>query len=260
MKNTSELVLPKTPNLTAQGRIAIIMPVYNEVDTIELTIDELYKKVANCLPFVDILIFEDGSKDGTKDILSKLMKKYPKVYVHMSPEKKGYPKAMKEAFLQVSVEKYSHVISIDSDGQYEPNDFYKVFQTMDDTSADIVMGRRISRKEPPYRRILSKGLQLLERIMFPVKCQDVTSVMRLMKVETAHNIASEIAYSKYNFWLEFTARMSLKKLKVVEIPISYRQRFGGSKVYSLKKMPKIILSEYHALRLVKREYSQKQVK
>jgi len=245
------------PRFVDSRRIAIIMPVYNEVDTIESTITELYDKVANNLPFVDICVFEDGSNDGTKNVLKKLSNQYGNVYVQMSANKKGYPKAMKDAFLNINPQKYSHVVAIDSDGQYEPNDFYKIFQTMDDNIADVVMGRRTSRKEPMYRRMLSKGLQLLERMMFPVKCKDVTSVMRLMKVETAHDIAGEVAYSPYNFWLEFTARMSLKNLKVVEIPINYRERVGGSKVYSVTKMPKVVLSEYNALRSVKKEHELK---
>jgi glycosyltransferase involved in cell wall biosynthesis len=257
MEITSHLSQISVPRFVDYGRIAVIMPVYNEADTIESTITELYDKVASKLPFVDIWVFEDGSNDGTKEVLSKMAKRFANFYVQMSPDKKGYPKAMKDAFLNISPEKYYYVVAIDSDGQYEPNDFYKIFQAMDDTIADVVMGRRMSRKEPMYRRFLSKGLQLLEKMMFPVKCKDVTSVMRLMRVETGQDIAREVAYSPYNFWLEFTARMSLKKLKIVEIPINYRERVGGSKVYSVTRMPKVILSEYNALRSVKKEYALK---
>ncbi len=139
-----------------------------------------------------------------------LCKEYSNLYIRMSPDKKGYPRAMREAFLSISPQRYSYVISIDSDGQYEPNDFFNIFETMHKNRADIVMGRRMTRKEPPYRRLLSKGLQLIERIMFPIKCKDVTSVLRIMKVKTAHEIAQRVTYSPYNFWLEFTARMSLK--------------------------------------------------
>jgi hypothetical protein len=74
-----------------------------------------------------------------------------------------------------------------------------------------------------------------------------------MKVVTAHNIARDVKYSEYNFWLEFTARMSLEKYKIMEIPIKYRERAGRSKVYNIKKMPKVISSEYKALRSVKKE-------
>lgn len=122
-------------------------------------------------------------------------------------------------------------------------------------SPDIVVGRRMTRREPPYRKVLSIGLQFLERVMFPVKCKDVTSVMRIMNVALAHKIAREVKYSPYNFWLEFTARMSLNGYKITEVPIRYRERTGGSRVYSLKNMLKVVLSEFIALRAVRREWS-----
>lgn len=231
------------------------MPVYNEADTIEHTVKELYKKVVNKMGNVDIWVFEDGSTDGTKEVLEKLKDEFSGLHTQMTRQKKGYPKAMREAFLNISPKKYDYVVAVDSDGQYEPDDFFKLWSIMQRDAPDIVMGRRMARREPPYRRMLSRGLQILERIMFPIKCKDVTSVMRLMKVDLAHEIARDVKYSPYNFWLEFTARMSLNGYKITEIPISYRERLGGSRVYSVKKMPTVIFSEFQALRAVRQEQS-----
>src|SRR4030066_1683501 len=234
-------------------RVAIIMPVYNEVDTIENTVKEVYDKVVGKMGNVDVWVFEDGSTDGTKEVLMKLRSNFPNVQARMTKQKKGYPRAMREAFLSIDPAEYEYVVAIDSDGQYDPDDFFKLWQIMLRNSPDIVIGRRLSRKEPPYRKLLSRGFQLLEKLMFPVHFKDVTSVMRLMRVEVAHQIAKEVCYSKYNFWLEFTARMSMRNYRIIKIPISYRERLGGSKVYSAKKMPEVIFSEFNALRAVKRE-------
>jgi hypothetical protein len=76
-----------------------------------------------------------------------------------------------------------------------------------------------------------------------------------MKVNLAHEIARDIKYSPYNFWLEFTARMSLNGYSIVKITISYQERLGGSKVKKTKKMPKIIMSEFRALKAVRKEQS-----
>jgi len=236
-------------------RIAIVMPVYNEADSIADTIREIYAKLASKMGKIDVWVFEDGSVDGTKEVLRKLENEFSSFHAKMAAGRKGYPRAMKEAFLAINPEEYEYVVSIDSDGQYEPTDILKLWNVMRSDSPDIVMGRRTSRREPPYRRLLSRGLQLLETIMFPVKCKDVTSVMRLMKVDLAHEIAGEVKYSPYNFWLEFTARMSLSDYNIVEIPIDYRERAGGSRVYSVKKMPRVVLSEFRALRAVRSEQS-----
>jgi glycosyltransferase involved in cell wall biosynthesis len=241
-------------------RVAIIMPVYNEAATIEGTIRELYAKVASKMANVDIWVFEDGSTDGTKEVLRKLTKEFPRLHVRMAAAKKGYPRAMREAFLSISPADYGFVVAIDSDGQYEPNDLFKLWRIMQRYAPDVVMGRRVIRQESLYRRFLSKGLQLLERMMFPLQCRDVTSVMRLMRVALAQEVAKEVKYSPYNFWLEFTARVSLNRYSIIEVPIAYRARSGGSKVYSLRKMPKVVLSEFRALRAVKREYNGKRLR
>jgi dolichol-phosphate mannosyltransferase len=235
------------------ARIALIMPVYNEADTIESTVRELYEKVVNKMGNVDIWVFEDGSTDETKAVLQKLKEEFSGLHAEMSRRKKGYPRAFKDAFLSIDASRYDYVLALDSDGQYEPDDFFRLWSIMQSDSPDIVMGRRMARREPVYRRILSRGLGFLERVMFPVKCKDVTSVMRLMKVDLAHEIVREIKFSPYNFWLEFTARMSLNGYRITEIPISYRERAGGSKVYSVRKMPKVVLSEFWALRAVRHE-------
>jgi len=240
---------------SGEDRIAVIMPVYNEADSIANTIRELYSKLADRMGGMDVWVFEDGSVDGTKEVLGKLEDEFSSLHVRMTPGRKGYPRAMRDAFLAINPDVYQYVVAIDSDGQYEPTDILRLWNVMQNDSPDIVVGRRMSRREPAYRKLLSRGLQLLEKIMFPVKLKDVTSVMRLMKVDLAHEIAREVKYSPYNFWLEFTARMSLNGYKVVEIPISYRDRAGGSRVYSVKKMPKVILSEFRALRAVRREQS-----
>jgi dolichol-phosphate mannosyltransferase len=247
--------MQEDPKLSEEmgARIALIMPVYNEADTIESTVRELYQKVVNKMGNVDIWVFEDGSTDETKAVLEKLKEEFSGLHAEMSAKKKGYPRAMKEAFLNISPSQYDYVVALDSDGQYEPDDFFKLWSVMQSDSPDIVMGRRMTRREPAYRRMLSRGLQLVERMMFPIKCKDVTSVMRLMKVDLAHEIVREIKFSPYNFWLEFTARMSLNGYRITEIPISYRERFGGSKVYSVGKMPKVVLSEFWALRSVRQE-------
>ncbi len=71
MEGVKDSEFMHTSDFRLSGRTAIIMPVYNEADTIESTIRELNEKVGNRLDFIDIWVFEDGSRDGTKNILSK---------------------------------------------------------------------------------------------------------------------------------------------------------------------------------------------
>src|SRR5437016_172918 len=97
--------------------LAIVLPVFNEAETIIDTLREINAKIAtkiNC----SIYVFEDGSTDGTKELLLKAQVEMP-VNVISSPERKGYPRAVKEAMLYTSSD---NILFMDSDGQYEPND------------------------------------------------------------------------------------------------------------------------------------------
>lgn len=228
-------------------KIAIVMPVYNEVDSIKDVIMELFDVIVKRMDGVDIWVFEDGSTDGTKEVLAELSEELPNLIVQMESTRKGYPCAMREAILAIDPKVYPYILTLDSDGQYYPQDFFRLWEIMRKEAVDIVIGKRVRRAEPFYRKFLSWGLRTLEKRIFSVQCSDVTSVMRLMKTGVARRIASMVKYSKYNFWLEFTAWMSLLKYKIVEVPIGYRERKGESKVYSVRKMPKIISSEFKAL-------------
>src|SRR5512136_2514693 len=120
-----------------RDRIAIIMPVYNEADSIANTIRELYAKLADRMGCMDVWVFEDGSVDGTKEVLGKLEDEFSSLHVKMTPGRKGYPRAMKDAFLTINPDEYQYVIAIDSDGQYEPTDILRLWNVMQSDSPDI---------------------------------------------------------------------------------------------------------------------------
>ncbi len=229
------------------------MPVYNEGDGIEGTVLELYQKTIRFLPNSKVIIFEDGSTDDTRDIVNSLAKRFPWVEAHASPRRKGYPTAVRDAISFVSEDLYEFVVFMDSDGQYDPSDFFALWTAMSESAAplDIIVGKRTTRTESKYRVLLSSGLGILEGFLFSPPCTDITSAFRLMRTKVAREVALQVKYSKYNFWLEFTARMSQGNYAVREVAVSYRSRTGSgrvkSNVYDLKRMPKILSNELGAV-------------
>ncbi len=230
------------------------MPTYNEADTIQSTLFEANQKIAKDGKD-DVLFFvsEDGSRDGTGQALLSLTKRMPNLRVSTSPKRKGYPRAARDAILNVD-NSADYVLFMDSDGQYDPADFHALWNRMQASPLDIVMGQRRERTESPLRVFLSTGLRLMERTFFRVKCRDVTSAFRLMRRETAANIARTVKYSKYNFWLEFTARSYLNGYKVAEVPVIYRARQGASRVYSGSKILSAAFNELYTLVQVWRDF------
>ena len=171
--------------------------------------------------------------------------------IRMTPERKGYPRAVRDAILSIDENKYNYILFMDGDGQYYIEDVEKLIKLLliDNKNYDIIVGMRTKRVEPLYRRILTRGLRFLEKILFNPKIKDVTSALRLMKTNIAQKITSQVKYSRYNFWLEFTARMSnMNDLNILEIPVGYKKREEGeSQVYSPRKIFKIVWAEFKAL-------------
>jgi len=229
------------------------MPTYNEADTIQSTISEANEKIANNGNDVVFLVSEDGSRDGTGKVLLSMADEMPNLKVSTCPTRKGYPKAARDALLNVD-QSADYVLFMDSDGQYDPADFHALWNKLHSSSADIVMGQRTQRVESPLRIFLSTGLRLMERAFFRVKCRDVTSAFRLMRRDTAMNIARTVEYSKYNFWLEFTARSYLRGYKVSEVPVVYRARNGASRVYNGTKILSASFNELFTLARIWRDF------
>jgi len=221
-------------------KLTVVVPVYNEADSIASTIKELYDEIASRIG-AEILVCEDGSTDGTKEVLKDLAKEFP-IQLILEPERKGYLQAVKDALLATQGE---YVLFLDSDGQYLPVDFWKLWEQTG--RADIVIGQRMRRVESTYRRLLSKGLHLIAKLLFDLPYKDTTSAFRLIRREVAHDIAQACRYMKYSFWTEFTIRAFLKNYASIEVPVSYRERVGSSRVYVLLKTPKIVLSQLTAL-------------
>jgi len=232
--------------VSSNSELTIVLPVYNEAEGIEDTVKEIYDEIVLATPGTILKVCEDGSTDGTKDILVSLRSKLPRLAVSLCAERKGYVRAAKEALMSVDLSSH-YVLILDSDGQYDPRDFHRLWHVMRRQKADIVQALRRNRAEPFYRVLLSRGLREIGRLMFGLQCHDLTSGFRLMTSRAARTIASQVRYSKSSFWLEFGPRAEAHGYRIIEVPTAYRKRKGSSKVYSPLKMPKIVLEEGWAL-------------
>lgn len=228
--------------MSEEAKITVVMPVYNEAETIRTTLTEAYEKIAKKRDGIRFVVSEDGSTDGTKNALLSLAALMPSIQISLSPIRKGYPKAARDVILSPDGGA-DYILFMDSDGQYDPSDFHALRDCLQVSYADMVIGRRLHRAESPLRIFLSTALRVIEKWLFRVKCEDVTSAFRLMKREPAQNIARMVKYSRYNFWSEFTALASLNGYRTLEIPVSYRPRQGSSRVYRGNTILKAAVNE-----------------
>src|SRR3989344_5090483 len=99
-------------------KISVVFPVYNEQDIIETTVRSYYNELKGKIDF-EMIVAEDGSTDGTKEILQRLKKELP-IRVYMSNKRKGYQKAVIDS---LKYPKHDWIFLVDSDYQYDPHDF-----------------------------------------------------------------------------------------------------------------------------------------
>lgn len=138
-------------------RLAIVLPVHSEGLTIASTLREIHSSILAQVPNGKVLVFEDGSRDNTKEVLKGLAKENAWLRVETSEERKGYPKAARDAILSVDPHEFDLILFMDSDGQYDPSDFFHLWQAFsgkEDGGVDFVIGRRMNRSEPFYRMVL----------------------------------------------------------------------------------------------------------
>ncbi len=231
-----------------KSTVSIVMPVYQNEEKIEDLIREFYNQIIKKLPNSEFIVTEDGSTDKTRAILRRIGKQF-KLKLILGKERKGYIKAVKDAFQFPTKDL---VFLSDSDGEHDPKDFWKLYENMHKTGADIVIGFKQKRK-PLYRLLISRVNNTIIGILFGVWLHDANCGFRLTKREVAQKIMPKTGSLKAAFNAEFIIRAKYEGYNYVEVPVSHK--FVASKVFSPWKLPVTILRELKRIFKLKRELS-----
>lgn len=223
------------PVSNGKDSLSIIIPVYNEAGIIEDVVRDIYSKVIRKIPGSRLIIVEDGSADGTKEILNKLSKEIS--FVLISGEKrKGYAKAFKDA---LNIVETKLLLFSDSDGQHEPEDVFRLLKEID--KADIVSGWKHPRHDPLFRIVISKIYNFLIQLLFGLKIKDINSGFKLIKKKVVDDILKDVTIFKYCVISEFILKAHLKGYKVKEIPIKhYSRKSGATTIFTPRQLSGII--------------------
>lgn len=215
-------------------KISLIIPVHNEVDIIEEVIRNYYKEVISKIPGSEFIVAEDGSSDGTKEVLRKIAKELPITLVS-SAQKKGYSKAAWDAF---KLARNEVIFFSDSDGQHSPGDFWKMIPFIEDF--EVINGYKFPRQDTRMRRFISSAMNLIVWALFGIKLRDINCGFRVIRKEVIDDILKDGIISDF-ISTELIIRIHKKRYKIVEIPIRHYSRpYGDSHWLTNKKLPKII--------------------
>ncbi len=199
-------------------KLSIIMPVYNEKNTILKILDKVknvkLKKIEK-----EIIIVDDFSTDGTRDVLKEINETNIKIFFHKKNFGKGA--AIKTALPHVTGDL---VIIQDADLEYDPQDYKKLINCLKKKKSDVVYGVRSSNKKSYYRFYLgNKFLTLLTTLLYNKKMKDMETCYKLFRSKILKKI--NINANGFDFEPEITAKiLKKKKIKIYQIPISYNPR------------------------------------
>lgn len=204
--------------MTSPVKLSVVIPVFNE----QATIREIYE----CIKAVDIdkeIIFvDDGSTDGSREILQSLADVSTHIVLHDRNMGKGA--ALRSGFLRA---RGDIVIIQDADLEYDPSQYLKLIKPILDGKADVVYGSRFVTGD--YRRVLffwhmvgNNLLTLLSNLFTNLNLTDMETCYKVFRREVLEKITIE--EDRFGFEPEITAKIARLKLRIYEMGISYSGR------------------------------------
>lgn len=209
-------------------KVSIIVPVYNEINTL----DVILKKIEDA-PFggleKEIILVDDMSTDGTREHLKELENKY-KILYHDQNQGKGA--AIRTAMAQMTGD---IMVIQDADLEYDPVDYQELLQLIIDDKADVVYGSRLTGAKPSRSFMFThwlgnKVLTLTTNILYGATLTDMETCYKAFKTEFLQGIT--IKSDRFDFEPEITAKVLKKRARLYELPISYygREYTEGKKI------------------------------
>ena len=199
--------------------LSIIIPCFNESKTILSLIDAVKKSP---IKNREIIIVDDGSQDGTRDILNKLND--PEVRIIFHSKNKGKGAALRTGFNEA---KGDICIVQDADLEYDPQEFPLVIQPILDGKADVVFGSRFQSGRPHrvvyfWHRIGNGLLTLMSNLFTDLNLSDMETCYKAFRREVIQSV--NIRENRFGFEPEVTAKISKMDIRIYEVGISYYGR------------------------------------
>jgi glycosyltransferase involved in cell wall biosynthesis len=214
--------------------LSVVFPVYNEAGNVEALIDDV---VRACDPLgrdYEIVVVDDGSEDGTADVLRRLKARVPRLRVILFRRNFGQTAALQAAIEHARGE---ILVTMDGDGENDPADIALLLRALE-TGVDMVCGWRQHRWEGSFftRRLPSEAANRLIGYATNVRLHDYGCQFKAFRRELATGLR---LYGEMHRFVPVLARDL--GASIVEVPVGYRPRRYGKSKYGLSRMVRVIL-------------------
>lgn len=201
-------------------KLSVVIPVYNEVSTIE---DLLSRVNASPIPDKQIILIDDCSTDGTRELIKERLEGQVDRVIYQ-PENCGKGFALKTGFEQVTGD---IVLIQDADLEYDPRQYPMLIEPIVNDMADVVFGSRFVGAGPHrvvyfWHYVGNRLLTLLSNMLTNINLTDMETCYKVFRREVIQSI--DIKENRFGFEPEITAKIARKRVRIYEIGISYYGR------------------------------------
>lgn len=216
------------------GRVLVIVPTYNELESLPLII----ARIRTSVPEAEILIVDDNSPDGTGDLADTLVAEDSHLHVMHRVGKSGLGAAYLSGFAWGLQNNFDVIVEMDADGSHQPEQLISLLSQI--PQADLVLGSRWvngggTENWSKGREVLSRGGNRYTRAMLGIDIADSTGGYRAFRSDTLRGLdLNEVASQGYCFQVDLVWRAAQRGYRVSEVPITFVERSVGESKMSRK--------------------------
>ena len=195
------------------------MPVYNEKDTI----GEILRRVERVRLAHEIVVVDDGSSDGTRQVLQRLARRRPRLHLILHEGNRGKGAAVRTG---IAAARGDLILIQDADLEYDPRDYRALLAPIREGKADVVFGSRFlgAPRRPTmfWHMVANKLLTLLTNILYNSILSDMETGYKVFRREVIQSIP--LRARGFEFEPEITAKLLKRRVRIFEVPVSFNPR------------------------------------
>lgn len=202
--------------------IAVVVPVYNEAETIEDVVREIGLEVISRFASAEVIVVDDASTDETGAILARLAKNALWLRIERPDQNCGHGASVRRG---LELARADWIFQLDSDGQFVVRDFWHLWDRRED--ADLVLGVRVARRDSRHRRILSRTLAATASALSGRRLHDPNVPFRLVRRAVWEDVRTFLAPDSVAPSVLVAVGAVVRRWRVVEVPVVHLPRVSG---------------------------------